>query len=209
MDLPIEVINAVKDDKQLSLDLPRKRAPYVKKLTKRILHAIGNGLRTSTSIANALGVPKAKIQSNLYHMKSRGLVYSSKQEGKAELKYHLTTDKPVLGTLDLTKKKARKPYAKRKSTYNKDGVNTSNSFNTPPKVKVTRPLSKKELNKLDLPPLELQPPVQVRPSYVRQLENKVEQLVTANNALQQELVHAQAECFDLKAVIKYLERKAN
>jgi hypothetical protein len=46
-------------------------------------------------------------------MKTRGYVYSSKQEGKLEHKYHLTTDKPVLGTTDLTKKKARKPYGKR------------------------------------------------------------------------------------------------
>jgi predicted transcriptional regulator len=202
MDLPIEVINAVKEDKQLSLSLPSTRAPYVKKITKRILHAIGNGLRTPTSIANALNLPKTKIQSNLAHMKTKGLVYSHKQTNSNEHKYHITTDKPVLGKLDLTiKKKARKPYTKRKSTYNKDGVNTSNSFNTP--------LSKEDLAKLELPTLELRPPVQVKPSYVRQLENKVEQLVTANNALQQELVHAQAECFDLKAVIKYLERKAN
>jgi len=104
MDLPIEVIEAVK---------PKARKPYVKKLTKRILQAIGSGLRTSTSIANALGVDKAKIQSNLHHIKAKGLVYSSKQEGKLEHKYHLTTDKPVLGTTDLTKKKARKPYGKR------------------------------------------------------------------------------------------------
>ena len=186
MDLPVEVINAVKEDKQLSLSLPSTRAPYVKKITKRILHAIGNGLRTPTSIANALNLPKAKIQSNLAHMKSRGLVYSHKQTNSNEHKYHLTTDKPVLDTLDLTKKKARKPYAKRKSTYNKDGVNTSNSFNTPPKVEPT-----------------------AKPSYVRHLENRVEELVATNNAIQAELIHAQAECFDLKAVIKYLERKAN
>jgi DNA-binding transcriptional MocR family regulator len=187
MDLPVEVINAVKDDKQLSLDLPKKRAPYVKKLTKRILHAVGNGLRTSSSIAKALNVPKAKIQSNMFHLKARGLVYSSKQVGSLEHKYHLTTDKPVLGQLDLTiKKKARKPYAKRATTYNKDGVNTSNSFNTPPKVEPT-----------------------AKPSYVRHLENRVEELVATNNAIQAELIHAQAENFDLKAVIKYLERKGN
>jgi len=77
MDLPIEVIEAVKPTAK-----PKARKPYVKKLTKRILHAIGNGLRTSTSIANALGVEKAKIQSNLHHIKAKGLVYSSKQEGK-------------------------------------------------------------------------------------------------------------------------------
>jgi DNA-binding transcriptional MocR family regulator len=190
MDLPVEVINAVKDDKQLSLDLPKARKPYVKKLTKRILHAIGNGLRTATSVSNALGVDKTKIQSNLWHMKAKGLIYASKQEGKVELKYHLTTDKPMLGQLDLTKPKRKLKAVKRV-------------------VKVARPLSKEDLDKLEPPTLELQPPVQVRPSYVRHLENRVEELVTANNALQQELVHAQAECFDLKAVIKYLERKAN
>ena len=186
MDLPVEVINAVKEDKQLSLSLPSTRAPYVKKITKRILHAIGNGLRTPTSIANALNLPKAKIQSNLAHMKSRGLVYSHKQTNSNEHKYHLTTDKPVLDTLDLSKPKRKLKAVKRKSTYNKDGVNTSNSFNTPPKVEPT-----------------------AKPSYVRQLENRVEELVATNNAIQAELIHAQAECFDLKAVIKYLERKAN
>ena len=187
MDLPIEVINAVKDDKQLSLDLPKNRAPYVKKITKRILHAIGNGLRTPTSIANALGLEKTKIQSNLSHMKIRGLVYSSKQEGKNEHKYHLTTDKPVLGTTDLTKKKARKPYAKRKSSYNKDGVNTSNSFNTPPKVELTAENAKT----------------------IVQMQQRITDLTESCTKLQAELIHAQAENFDLKAVIKYLERKAN
>jgi predicted transcriptional regulator len=113
MDIPLSVVEAVKETKADLAKQPVKRAPYVKKLTKRILHAIGNGLRTSTSIANALNLPKDKIQSNLHHMKTRGYVYSSKQEGKLEHKYHLTTDKPVLGTTDLTKKKARKPYGKR------------------------------------------------------------------------------------------------
>jgi DNA-binding transcriptional MocR family regulator len=178
MDLPVEVIKAVKDDKQLSLDLPKSRKPYVKKLTKRILHAVGNGLRTSSSIAKALNVPKAKIQSNMFHLKARGLVYSSKQVGSLEHKYHLTTDKPVLGQLDLTKKKARKPYTKQ--------VKVAKVVNV---VSAVEPTAK--------------------PSYVRHLENRVEELVATNNAIQAELIHAQAECFDLKAVIKYLERKGN
>jgi DNA-binding transcriptional regulator GbsR (MarR family) len=114
MYVPNSIIEAVKETKaDLAQPKPKARKPYVKNLTKRILHAIGNGLRTSTSIANALGVPKQKIQSNLHHIKARGLIHASKQEGKLELKYHLTTDKPVLGTIDLTKKKARKPYTKR------------------------------------------------------------------------------------------------
>jgi len=101
MQIPNAIIEAVKETKA---DLaqpkpkakPKARKPYVKKLTKRILQAIGSGLRTSTSIANALGVPKAKIQSNLHHMKNRGLVQSTKQDGKVEHKYHLAKGKTVL-----------------------------------------------------------------------------------------------------------------
>ena len=101
MQIPNAIIEAVKETKA---DLaqpkpkakPKARKPYVKKLTKRILQAIGSGLRTSTSIANALGVPKQKIQSNLFHMKNRGLVESTKQDGKVEHKYHLTKGKTVL-----------------------------------------------------------------------------------------------------------------
>jgi DNA-binding transcriptional MocR family regulator len=177
MDLPIEVINAVKPTAK-----PKARAPYVKKLTKRILHAIGNGLRTSTSIANALGVEKAKVQSNLHHIKARGLVYSSKQEGKLEHKYHLTTEKPVLGTTDLTKKKARKPYAKRKSSYNKDGVNTSNSFNTPPEISRE---TKEEV----------------------QLKQRLHALELTLVEKEKEVWTLECEVFDKKAIIKYLEEK--
>ena len=92
MDIPSAVIEAVKETKS-DLAEPKTRKPYVKKLTKRILQSIGSGLRTSTSIAKALNLPKAKIQSNLCHMKARGYVQSTKQEGKLEHKYHLTTEK--------------------------------------------------------------------------------------------------------------------
>jgi hypothetical protein len=188
MDLPIEVIEAVKEATHEPKAKPKARKPYVKKLTKRILHALGNGLRTSTSISNALNVEKSKIQSNLWHMKAKGLVYSSKQVGSAELKYHLTTDKPVLDKLDLTpKKKARKPYAKRKSVYNEAGVNTTNSFNTPPKENINR---------------------------VAELQKDTDRLVQRLNALELTLVEKEkevwtleCEVFDKKAIIKYLEEK--
>jgi DNA-binding transcriptional MocR family regulator len=189
MDLPIEVIQAVKEATTEPTTQPKKRAPYVKKLTKRILHAIGNGLRTSTSIANALNVPKAKIHSNLAHMKTRGLVYSHKQVGSNEHKYHLTTDKPVLDKLDLNKPKRK--YTKRKSVYNKDGVNTSNSFNTPPKVE--QPLLGK---------------------YSRELEVKLADITNKLTTLEHTLIEKEkevwtleCEVFDKKAIIKYLEEK--
>jgi predicted transcriptional regulator len=183
MDLPIEVINAVKPKL-------KARKPYVKKITKRILHAIGNGLRTPTSIANALGLPKAKIQSNLSHLKTRGLLYSHKQVNSNEHKYHLTTDKPVLDKLDLTKPK--RTYTKRKSTYNKAGVNTTNSFNTPPKAEPQPLLGK----------------------YARELEVQVANLTGKLTSLEHTLIEKEkevwtleCEVFDKKAIIKYLEEK--
>jgi len=180
MYVPNSIVEAVRETKADLAEQPKKRAPYVKKLTKRILHAIGNGLRTPTSIANALNLPKAKIQSNLSHMKVRGLVYSNKQEGKNEHKYHITTDKPVLGTKDLTKPKRK--YTKRKSTYNKDGVNTSNSFNTPPEVR-------KETNE------EVQ------------LKQRLSSLELTLIEKEKEVWTLECEVFDKKAVIKYLEEK--
>lgn len=100
MDLPIEVINAVKPTAK-----PKARKPALKKITSRILQAIGKGLRTSTAIAHELGVPRTNVQTNLWNMKHRGIVNSTKQQGKLEHKYHLATGTP--------KKKARKPYTKR------------------------------------------------------------------------------------------------
>jgi predicted transcriptional regulator len=186
MDLPIEVIQAVKEATTEPTTQPKKRAPYVKKLTKRILHAVGNGLRTSTSISRALNVDKSKIQSNLWHMKAKGLVYASKQAGSNEHKYHLTTDKPVLEQLDLTIKKKR-TYTKRKTTYNKAGVNTTNSFNTPPKENINR---------------------------VSEMQKDIDRLIQRISSLEHTLTEKEkevwtleCEVFDKKAIIKYLEEK--
>jgi len=183
MDIPLSVVEAVRETKVDLAEQP-KRAQYVKKITKRILHAIGNGLRTPTSIANALGVPKAKIQSNLCHLKAKGLVYSHKQANTNEHKYHLTTDKPVLDKLDLTKPKRK--YTKRKSIYNKDGVNTTNSFNTPPKPSKTEV----ELN-----------------HEIDRLLQRISNLEVTLAEKDKEVWSLECEVFDKKAVIKYLEEK--
>jgi hypothetical protein len=187
MEIPSEVLNAVKET-QADLATPKARKPYVKKLTKRILHAVGNGLRTATSIANALGVDKSKIQSNLWHMKAKGLVHASKQVGKNELKYHLTTDKPVLDRLDLTPKKKA---VKRKSVYNKAGVNTTNSFNTPPKAE--QPLLGKYARELEVK--------------LSEITGKLAQLEVALAEKDKEVWTLECEVFDKKAIIKYLEEK--
>lgn len=178
MEIPSEVLNAVKET-QADLATPKARKPYVKKLTKRILHAVGNGLRTATSIANALGVDKAKIQSNLWHMKAKGLVHASKQVGKNELKYHLTTDKPVLDRLDLTpKKKAKKVVIKRRPIT---AIDVLNKETTAQLEGVTERL--------------------------KEVTSKLIRLEQALAEKDKEVWTLECEVFDKKAIIKYLEEK--
>jgi hypothetical protein len=182
MDIPSAVIEAVKETKQDLVVKPKARKPYVKKLTKRILHAIGNGLRTSTSIGNALGVEKAKIQSNLWHMKTKGLVYASKQEGKSELKYHLTTDKPMLDTLNLDKPKRKVRVVKHKAD---DYISLAKAEPQPMLGKYARELEVK----------------------IDHITSKLAQLEVILADKEKEVWTLECEVFDKKAIIKYLEEK--
>jgi len=113
MDLPIEVIEAVKATAEPPKAEPKKRAPHKRNLQKRVLHAVTNGLRTAESIANALNITQKAASASLYILCQKEKVYSLKKEGSNILRYYSVSDKPVLGTTDLTKKKARKPYTKR------------------------------------------------------------------------------------------------
>lgn len=175
MDLPIEVIEAVKQPtpepkaKPKAKAKPKKRAPKFKKLPNRILQAVGSGLRTSTAIANALNVPKQRVQSSLWNLKSRGLILATKQAGKTEYKYHLDTGKDV---------------------YNKAGVNTTNSFNTPPKVVTPVTTAVKEM-KGDID------------RYIQRISNLEHTL----SEKEKEVWSLECEVFDKKAIIKYLEDK--
>jgi hypothetical protein len=113
MDLPIEVIEAVKATAEPPKAEPKKRAPHKRNLQKRVLHAVTNGLRTAEAIANALNITHKAASASLYLLCQKEKVYSLKKEGSNILRYYSVSDKPVLGTTDLTKKKARKPYTKR------------------------------------------------------------------------------------------------
>jgi hypothetical protein len=194
MEIPSAVIEAVKETKQDLAVKPKARKPYVKKLTKRILQAIGSGLRTSSSIAKALNLPKAKIQSNLCHLKSRGYVESTKQDGKVEHKYHLVKGKYEFSgkAIPMAKPRSLAKAVKRKSTYNKDGVNTSNSFNTPPKV-APQPMLGKYARELEVK--------------IDHITSKLAQLEVVLADKEKEVWTLECEVFDKKAIIKYLEEK--
>jgi len=189
MDIPSNIIDAVKQSK------PTKTPPkWVKESSKRVLHAIGNGLRTAQSIANALNEPKAKIVSRLWHLKDSGLVHGVKKEGSLEYKYYLTTDKPTLDKLDLTPKKRK--YTKRKVTtrtanpiqfYDDDGVNVGNTFNTPPKKE---------------PELSAE-----QAKAIVQMQQRISNLELALTEKEKEVWTLECEVFDKKAVITYLEGK--
>lgn len=111
MDIPSNIIEAVRETKaDLTTSKPTQKK-WFKESTKRILHAVGNGLRTASSISHALKEPKAKIQSRLWHLKDQGLLIGEKKQGSLEFKYYLNTEQPKLGQIDLTPKKRK--YTKR------------------------------------------------------------------------------------------------
>ena len=91
--------------------------------------------------------------------------------------------------------KPTRKYVKRKSVYNKDGVNTGNTFNSAPKVK-----PKDEQVMLN--------------RYIRELEMKLHNITNKLSLLEmaladkdKEMWTLECEIFDKKAIIKYLESK--
>jgi hypothetical protein len=100
----------------------------------------------------------------------------------------LTTDKPVLGTIDLTKKK--------------------------PKVKNKYEFSGKAIPMAKPRSLEKVEPQPMLGKYARELEVKIDQITSKLAYLEQTLVDKEkevwtleCEVFDKKAIIKYLEEK--
>ena len=187
MDIPSNIIEAVRETKaeiaQPTTAKPRK--PYMKESSKRILHAVGNGLRTATSISHALKEPKHKIQSRLWHLKDQGLLIGEKKQGSLEFKYYLNTEQPKLGQVDLTPKKRK---------YTKRGT------------KVAKVVSvEKVVEKVEQPMLG---------KYARELEVEVSRLTQRVSALELSLIEkdkelwtVESELFDKKAIITYLEGK--
>ena len=187
MDIPSNIIEAVRETKaeiaQPTTAKPRK--PYMKESSKCILHAVGNGLRTSASIANALKEPKNKIQSRLWHLKDQGLLIGEKKQGSLEFKYYLNTEQPKLGQVDLTPKKRK--YTKR----------VAKVANVAKVEKVVEKVEQPMLGK-----------------YARELEVEVSRLTQRVSALELSLIEkdkelwtVESELFDKKAIITYLEGK--
>lgn len=194
-----EVVSVVNPN-QMSLDgiepvktTATKRKPFIKEVSKRILHAVGNGLRTSESIANALNVPRAKVQSNLWHLKDRGLVHGVRKDGSKTVKYFLTTEQPKLdGEIIDTVPKRIKAKTKRKYTKRAKVVSVAKV------ATVVRPYNKEMETKLKETLL-----------YVDKLEARVNAMEQAFHEKEKETWVLESEVHDLKAIIRYLENKGN
>lgn len=191
MDLPIEVINAVKPTtpeptaKPVAKKPRKKKVIKNKKITTRILNAMSRGLRTATAIANDLGADKHAVQNTLWNMKSRGSILGTKKDGK-EQKYFLLSEGSSVAV--TPKKVAVKP----KTTYNKAGVNTTNSFNTPPKL-MRDPMPTKAEAELN--------------QEIDRLIQRISNLEVTLTEKEKEVWSLECEVFDKKAIIKYLEEK--
>lgn len=187
MELKAQSVTDVSPQGMLDLGNSKKsRKPYMKQATKRVLHAIGNGLRTATSIANALNEPKAKIVSRLWHLKDQGLIHGEKKQGSAEFKYYLVTDAPKLGQLDLTPKKRK--YTKRMAKV----ANVAKVVSAEKETVLTAENAKTI--------------VQMQMDIDRFMQ-RISNLEVALSEKEKEVWTLECEIFDKKAIITYLEGK--
>lgn len=185
MDIPSEIIEAVKETKADLVEPKRTIRASKHDKQKRILNALGNGLRTTESIANATSLDQKQVGRALFSLIRKGFVLVVKKEGVKERKYYLNTEKPSLGKGEIAVKKRK--YTKRKLTTRIDKVNPVAT----PKAEQTM------LNR-----------------YIRELEMKLHNITgklalleTALAEKDKEVWTLECEVFDKKAVIKYLEEK--
>ena len=179
MDIPSEVINAVKETQaDMATAKPKRKARKMSPLTSRILKAIGNGLRTTASIAKELGVEKVKVLSNMGHLKASGKVISVKKPHSTEHKYFLATEKSEFEGVNIDIKPKRK-YTKRVA-----------------KVAKVANVDKETLTKLNDATQKL-----------NSITNQLANLELALAEKDKEIWTLECEVFDKKAIIKYLEEK--
>lgn len=186
MDIPSDVINAVKETKQDLAEKPRQRAPHKRNAQKRVLHAVGNGLRTAEAISNALNITNMVASNALYALAKKGLLYATKKAGSRHNKYYLTTEKPTLGTDDLTVKPKRKVKARK-----------------PKKMVISRTdvIKAKVINKVNN---EL---TAEQAKTIVQMQQRLTALEQSLVEKEKEVWTLECEVFDKKAIIKYLEEK--
>ena len=175
MDIPSEVINAVKTAPKT------KRAPHKRNVQKRVLHAVGNGLRTVDAVANALNLSHSAVGKALYVLTNKGHLHSAKKAGSPTKKYYLTTEKPTLDGVNIDIKPKRK-YTKRVAKV----------------VKATQPTQEQPTLGRYARELEVK---------LANITSKVASLELALAEKDKEVWTLECEVFDKKAVIKYLEEK--
>lgn len=181
MDIPSEVINAVKETQaDMATAKPKRKARKMSPLTSRILKAIGNGLRTTASIAKELGVEKVKVLSNMGHLKASGKVISVKKPHSTEHKYFLSTEKPEFEGVNID----IKPKKKRKVRVAKVAKVAKNEL-TAEQAKAIVEMNHK----------------------ITSMTDKLVCLEVALAEKDKEIWTLECEVFDKKAVIKYLEEK--
>lgn len=162
----------------------QKRAPHKRNLQKRVLHAVGNGLRTSESIANALNVNAKAVGTALYSLSKKGGVIALKKTGSNQLKYYLTTEKPMLDGVNIDaphKSKKRKTY----------------------KARVAKVVT---VVKNEMTAEQAKTVVQMQVDIDRYIQ-RISQLEHSLTEKEKEVWTLECDVFDKKAVIKYLEEK--
>lgn len=183
---------------------------HIKPLKDRIMSALNNGARTADTIAKYCKESNVKLVNlQLGRWVSRGMIgrQTNPQSGITRFyPYDEAKEKGILTAPQPINRKGKKVKQDRSSSlYNADGVNTGNSFNTPPSLYTAEFLEKRvvewqrEARKLAHENEDLK--AKLSEAQIMLIEARKTRDVTS------EVTEVMKEVMDLRATVAYLESK--
>lgn len=197
MEMPIEVIEAVKHKEQEQLSLGLEKRTFVKDSSKRIVVEVKRGLRSVGAIAKSLNLSRPNAYSALKGLVDKGYLVSKKAPS-GEVKYYLSSNAELIASLKLEKLRTRKPKKVAKVAK------------VAKVVRVAKPDTKKPAITREQREVSSEYSLE----YIRGLERdvvfkaeRISQLELSLAEKEKEVWTLECEVFDKKAIITYLESK--
>ena len=199
MDIPSDVIEAVRHKEQEQLSLGLEKRTFVKESSKRIVVEVKRGLRSVGAVAKSLNMSRPNAHSAMKTLEEKGYLVSKKAPS-GERKYYLSTNTELIASLHLEKlrTRARKPKTAVAKVPKKKAQAVAKAI----KAVIEAPTRK--------------PETQTKESlaYVSALERdvvfkteRISQLELSLSEKEKEVWTLECEVFDKKAIIKYLEER--
>ena len=200
MDIPSDVIEAVRHKEQEQLSLGLEKRTFVKESSKRIVVEVKRGLRSVGAVAKSLNMSRPNAHSAMKTLEEKGYLVSKKAPS-GERKYYLSTNTELIASLRLEKlrTRARKPKT---------------AVAIVPKKKARKPRTTVIKAVIEAPTRKPETQTKESLAYVSALERdvvfkteRISQLELSLSEKEKEVWTLECEVFDKKAIIKYLEER--